>query len=235
MAPALLAPDLPSYLKYALHASVKDSPTEDVAYAAICEFLFLHKTPPERFTIFPQLLLKWKPDTPKDARAEIPDLGLGNFSMPTTPHVSLRLGVEVKRCMDLMRSLPECSDLEDVLDVRRAFHKLYFQGEDQAKAAVKGKLVPTLDGVPWLLFIGPYWTTVKYGPFTPAQLTARTHKPSPSGDYMATIEAQRQLEQAPARRPLHLLGTAISAAQLESIIAMTDAQVQELRHAAANY
>jgi len=235
MAPATLALGIPSYLKYVLHSSVKDSPTEDVAYATICEFLFLHKNPSERFTIFPQLFLKWKPDMPKDTRAEIPDLGLGNFSLTTTPHIILRLGVEVKRCLDIMKGLPQCSDLEDALDVRRAFHKVYFQGEDQAKAAVKGKLVPALEGVTWLLFIGPYWTSVTYGPFSPAQLTTRTHKPSPSGDFMATIEARRKLEQVPAKRPLYLLGTAISASQLESVIAMTDERVKNLQHAAANH
>ena len=89
MAPAILALGIPSYLKYVLHASVKDSPTEDVAYTTICEFLFPHKNPPECFTIFPQLFLKWKPDVPKDTRAEIPDLVLGNFSLTTTHHIAV--------------------------------------------------------------------------------------------------------------------------------------------------
>jgi hypothetical protein len=93
---------------------------------------------------------------PRDTHVEILDLGLGNFSLTTTPHIILQLGVEVKHCLDLMKGSPQYSDLEDVLDVRRAFHKVYFQEEDQAKAAVKGKLVPTLEGVPWLLFIRPY-------------------------------------------------------------------------------
>jgi hypothetical protein len=52
MAPATLALGIPSYLKYVLHSSVKDNPTEDIAYAAICEFLLLHKNPPECFMIF---------------------------------------------------------------------------------------------------------------------------------------------------------------------------------------
>lgn len=100
---------------------------------------------------------------------------------------------------------------------------------------MKGKLVPTLKGVPWLLFIRPYWTSVTYGPFSQAQLTTRTHKPSPSGDFMATIEAQRKLERAPVKRSLYLLGTAISTSQLESVIAMTDEHVQDLQYAAANH
>ena len=141
----------------------------------------------------------------------------------------------MKRCLGLMEGLPQCSDLEDVLDVRRAFHTVYFQGEDQAKAAVKGKLVPALEGVPWLLFIGPYWTSVTYGPFSPAQLTTCTHKPSPSGDFVATLKTRRKLDQVPAKRPLYLLGPAISAFQLESIIAMTDERVQDLQCAAANH
>jgi hypothetical protein len=103
-----------------------------------------------------------------------------------------------------MEGLPQCSNLEDDEDVRGAFHKVYFQGEDQAKAAVKGKLVPALEGVPWLLFIGPYWTSVTYGPFSPAQLTTRTLKPLPSGDFMATTESRRRLGQAPVKLLLYL-------------------------------
>ena len=141
----------------------------------------------------------------------------------------------MKRCLGLMEGLPQCCDLEDILDVRRAFHTVYFQGGDQAKAAVKGKLVPALEGVPWLLFIRPYWTSVTYGPFSPAQLTTHTHKPSPSGDFVATLETRRKLDQVPAKRPLYLLGTAISAFQLESIIAMTDEHVQDLQCAAVNH
>ena len=112
---------------------------------------------------------------------------------------------------------------------------MYFQGEDQAKAAVKGKLVPALEGMTWLLFFGPYWTLVTYGPFSPAQLTTRTHKPSPSGYFMATIKARRKLEQVHTKRRLYLLGTAISASQLESVVAMTDERVKNLQHAAANH
>jgi hypothetical protein len=52
---------------------------------------------------------------------------------------------------------------------------------------------------------------------------------------MATIEAQQKLEQAPTKHPLYLLGTAISASQLESIITMTNEHVQDLQHTAANH
>ena len=102
---------------------------------------------------------------------------------------------------------------------------MYFQGEDQAKAAVKGKLVPALEGMTWSLFIRPYWTLVTYGPFSPAQLTTCTDKPSPSGYFIATIEARQKLEQVPTKYHLYLLGTAISASQLESVLTMTNGRV----------
>ena len=53
------------------------------------------------------------------------------------------------------------------------FRDLYYQGEDQAKAAIKGG--KTFSSIPYLLFIGPYWTNITYGPFNSAQLDIRTH------------------------------------------------------------
>jgi hypothetical protein len=226
--------DTQPYLKYLLHASVKDTPTEDIAYAVICEFLLQHKNPVDRFIIFPQIFLRWKPDHPGDTRAEIPDFGLGNFSIHA-PHIKLRSGIEVKRCVDVMEALPESSALQTNVDIMSAFHEVFFQGEDQAKAAVKGQHFSETEKVPWLLFIGPYWTPVRYGPFSPAQLTTRTHKPSDSADFMAALISAKQLASTPSARSLYLLGTAESAMQLEKHISSTDFAAQHLRDAAAGY
>jgi hypothetical protein len=100
---------------------------------------------------------------------------------------------------------------------------------------VKGGRISETEQVPWLLFIGPYWTPVQYGPFSPAQLTVRTHKPSDSGDFMATLYAAKSLGSTLILRPLYLLGTAASDTQLENVIASTDAGAQAMRDAAANY
>ena len=230
--PAVL--DTQPYLKYLLHASVKDTPTEDVTYGVICEFLLQHKNPSDRFIIFPQMFLRWKPDNPEDTRAEIPDFGLGNFSLHA-PHIKFRLGIEVKRCINAMEALPDSLALQSNVDIMSAFHEVFFQGEDQAKAAVKGHHFSETGTAPWLLFIGPYWTPVQYGPFSPAQLTTRTHKPSDSADFMATLVAEKKRASTPVVRPLYLLGTAESAMQLEQFIASTDSSVQHLRVAAAGY
>ena len=50
----------------------------------------------------------------------------------------MHLGVESKTILDVMKNLPEPIDIQDRGDVMNAFHSLFYQGEDQAKAAIKG-------------------------------------------------------------------------------------------------
>ena len=172
------------YLTNISRKAVDNDPKEDLAYAAFVEFLGQHKTPSERFVIFSQMSLKWKPYIKEDRRLEIPDLGVGNFTtVGATPPFKLRFGVEAKRAIAEMEGLPPASSLIDIDEVRVAFHRLYFQAQDQAKAAIKGQY-PLLGGtVQWILLIGPYWVPVMFGPFTEAELTVRAHKKeSPSGD-----------------------------------------------------
>lgn len=85
-----------------------------------------------------------------------------------------------------MKELPPPSSIIDSDQVRAAFHTLYFQAQDQAKAASKGQY-PILGGtVQWILLIGPYWVPVVFGPSAEAGLTVRGHKKeSPSGDWLA--------------------------------------------------
>jgi len=90
-------------------------------------------------------------------------------------------------------------------NVMAAFHALFYQGEDQAKAAIKG-MQTFSNTIPFLLFVGPYWASVQYGPFTPAQLSVRTHKPSDSSDFKEAVKAARRLSEIPTQRHIYLLG-----------------------------
>ncbi|KIM58462.1 hypothetical protein SCLCIDRAFT_1088969 [Scleroderma citrinum Foug A] len=223
------------HLKHLLHASASgDLPKEDIIYALICEFLLQHKVPHDRFLLFPQISLRWKPNQPSDLRAEIADFGIGNVSLQK-PYFKLRVGAEAKRSVhEVMRTLPPPSTIEDNEDVKAAFHLAFFQGEDQAKAVIKGGVAHSA-AIQYLIFIGPYWTPVTYGPFTPIQLEIRTHKPSDSGDFVESLRAARRLARTPARRTLYLLGTQESEVQLEYIFSTTDAAAEPLRNEAKAY
>jgi hypothetical protein len=223
------------YLKHLLHASVQSrEPKEDIIYPVICEFILQHKTPEDRFIIYPQISLRWKPNNPQDTRAEVPDIGVGNFSL-SPPYFMLRIGAEAKRCLpDIMRDLPDPATIEHDRFVMAAFHALYFQGEDQAKAAIKGCHTFSKT-IKYLLFVGPYWTLAEYGPFTSIQLEIRTHKPSGSSDFKESSRAIRRLNLPAVHRTLHLLGTIASTEQLESILASTDEDAAPLRAAASAF
>ena len=117
--------------------------------------------------------------------------------------------------------------------MRVAFHSLYFQAQDQAKAAgIKGQyplLGVQYSGI-WILLIGPYWVPVIFGPFTEDELTVRAHKKeSPSGDWLAQVILNQ--ERDGSSRPLTELNFFCdnnSFTQLEQIISATDALTQPL-------
>jgi hypothetical protein len=131
-----------------------------------------------------------------------------------------------------MSSLPRPEDIEANDEVKAAFGTLYFQGEDQAKAAIKNN-VTFSNPVSWLLFVGPYWTPVQYGPFTKGQLSVRTLKPANSDSWKESHNATRRLAAPKVQHRLFLLGTADSKAELEKVIAATDGIAQPLRDEAA--
>lgn len=217
------------YLRNISRKAVDDNPKEDVAYAVFVEFLGQHKTPAERFVIYSRLSLKWKPDIKEDRRLEIPDLGVGNFTtVGVTPPFKLRFGVEAKRAIEEMKGLPPASSIINIDEVRAAFHTLYFQAQDQAKAAIKGQY-PLLGGtVQWILLIGPYWVPVEFGPFTEAELTVRAHKKeSPSGDWLVQAIINKQKDGPPhSLAELNLLCENSSFTRLEQIISGTDVHAQ---------
>jgi len=227
---------VPRYLQHLLECSmVPTNPSEDITYPVISEFLLQHKLfSASRFTIYPQLRLLWKPERQSDQRSEVPDMGLVNFRL--APPFLFRVGVESKRVdWELMRTLPAPDTLENNENLMDRFHFLSLQAEDQAKAVVKNGHVPYNCTVPYLLFIGPYWTHQIFGPFNEAQLTVRNHKPSDSGDFYETLKAARRAEKQPTRRKLFLLGTVESALELEDIITSTDVFASATQQEAEQY
>ncbi len=59
-------------------------------YPVITEFLGECKVPRERFLVYPQLALPWKPDEPEDRHEEIPDFAVGNFDFANAPGTPLQ-------------------------------------------------------------------------------------------------------------------------------------------------
>ena len=89
---------------------------------------------------------------------EVPDFGLGNFTLlNSSSNFKLRCGVEAKRAMNIMTSLPPASSIMHIQDVEPLFHILSFQAENQARAAYKnGYPLSDNGGIQWILLVGPY-------------------------------------------------------------------------------
>lgn len=212
---------IPVGLQLLVDCSVENhNALEDITYPVITEFLLVHKNPSHRFSLYSQMTLRWNPDRVYDYRSEVPDIGLVNFRR-NRPFI-LRLGVESKRMTSKMSKLPPTHIMERDEEVRDALHTAYYQAEDQAKAAVRGGHASRQRPMDHFLFVGPYWTHVTVGPFSEAQMTVRTHKPSDSGDFLETIRAKKRLNAPPPQRELFLLVTVQSAIKMECIIASTD-------------
>ncbi|ETW74866.1 hypothetical protein HETIRDRAFT_241971, partial [Heterobasidion irregulare TC 32-1] len=203
------------------------NPKEDITYATISEFLRLHDEPLGRFIQMPQPKLRWNHTSTCNRREEIPDFVLFNMSL-ISPHIRLRAGIETKRLLPTMKNLPTSLSLEENVGVMGLLHLMYYQGEDQAKAAVRSEYVSDNVPIPWLLFIGPYWTPVLYGPFTPQELSVRVHKHHPSADFQDSVNAMNKLLGKPQVRPLFLLGTIAARNRLEQFIQETDVLAQPL-------
>lgn len=220
----------PTYWRNVALRSVVNSPREDIVYAVFMECLARLKDPQERFVIYPQLSLKWKPSAEDDKRAEVPDVGVGNFNLPgASPAFKLRFGVEAKRSMETMQSLPPPSTILAQRDVIATFNKLLFQAKNQAKAAIKNGYPITNDTVDWILLVGPYWRICTFGPFTEAELEVQAHKPSPSADWLETLKEKRRTEAPPlALHELFLLSEEASFTRLVALLALTQPHAQPL-------
>jgi hypothetical protein len=208
-----------TYLLEMVQNSVLGTPTEHDAYGVITEAFILHKQPRNRYTIFPQLFIPWNPTKAVDKRGSLPDFGLGRY-FPDPPHVRLQGGVEVKKARAFMRQLPPPQFLSEHEDVKNMLHQCRFQANDQAKAAVKGSLLPNKPLL-WLMFVGPYFTILELGPFTEAQLKTRSHRPNHSGDFVESVVISAEKDSEPIAHDLYLLGTPDGATKLEYFITTT--------------
>lgn len=118
-----------------------------------------------------------------------------------------------------MLALPTPEAIEDEPFVKVAFQDAYLQGEDQAKALIKnGYHTDPCNTLPYLLFVGPYWAPVIYGPFSEDELSVRTNI-SESADWKAS---RRFMVQEPPKRSVYVLGTKRSRARLAKLFSETD-------------
>ena len=200
---------------------------ENLVYAVVSEFWTRHKQPPFRFIIYPQMMLKWKPAIAEDPRREVCDFGIVNL---TYESFKIRCGVEVKRATPIMQQMPDPKYIIDKREVRTAFSGAKRQAIDQAKAAFKNSACfNPKQPIWWMLVVGPYWTPVQLGPFSEAELTVRTHKKSPSEDFMARVKLTMHEEQPPPPLDeLYCFATQESHDRIEQILRETDAVGQHL-------
>lgn len=208
-----------AYLFQMVQKSVMGTPSEFDTYGVITEAFILHKQPRDRYTIFPQLFIPWKPGAVADSRGALPDFGLGCY-YDVPPYIRLQGGIEVKKVTRSMIELLHPSIMAEDASIKNTLHVSQFQAIDQAKAAVKGGLLPNKKLL-WLMFVGPYFTMLEVGPFSNAQLITRGHKPNPSGDFGASLAVALQKAAQPTVRDLYLLGTPDAGVQLEFFINST--------------
>ena len=110
---------------------------EDALYAIFNEFATLHLQR-RCFVIYPQMNLKWKPQDAQDRRAEVPDFGLGNFILPgSLPSFKLRCGVEAKRAINIMASLPPANSIMRSYDVASLLHSSLFRLRIKPKQPIR--------------------------------------------------------------------------------------------------
>ena len=223
----------PVYERNLVRVAVAGLSDEATIYGVFTEFVMYHNPQSQRFILSPQLNLKWNPDDEvdgqivhnNDQRAEIPDFGIGHFTLPgLNPPFKLRCGVEAKRATEEMALLPAPDSLINNPKVIWAFHSLYYQAMDQAKAAYKNNYplrADARDGVYWILLVGPYWTVEKFGPFTRGELGVRAKKKSDSGDYEETTKLWNEMAKTRQLSKLYILNSDESSRRLEEIFNST--------------
>lgn len=219
-----MMPPTPAYWWNIALKAVVGTPCEDIMYAVFTEFLMAHKDLQEHFVIYPQLSLKWKLDDPQDKRSEVPDVGVGNFTLPgTVPTFMLHFGVEAKRAVQAMHLLPPAQSLCEDREVLLTFHRLFYQAKNQAKAAIKNQYPINGNTVDWILLVGPYWRVCMFRPFLEAELTVHGHKHTESADFIETLEEQARMATPPlALLNLFLLSTTKSRDCLQALLVLTD-------------
>ena len=107
--------------------TVLGTPTEFDAYAVITEAFILHKQPRDRYTIFPQLFIPWKP---ADVAEEHSLISLGRYyNVP--PYIRLQGSMEVKKATQSMiklspPSIIAASEDEDIKNTSSTLHVCQF-------------------------------------------------------------------------------------------------------------
>ena len=211
---------------YRRGSAIEDStPVLDFTCTVIYEFLLQYKSS-GRFMLYPRVSVRWILDGPKDTRGVICDMALVNIS-PRLPGFIMRVGVRFQKIVGAMKNLPEPMAIEGHEDVLAVLQTLFYQAEEQAKTAIKGGRT-LAQSIPYLLFVGPYFAPVVFGPFTAQQLDVCAHKLSDKADYREAMKAKVRLALPPIQRKLYLLGTNDAAMQLNNIISSTDALAQPL-------
>jgi len=203
--------------RLALLSVMSLNPDQYDASAIIMEAFIFHKQPRERYIIFPQRYLQWKPDEPKNRRgASMPDYVLSRV-IDRRPWIQLQGGAEVRKAKALMKGLPPPDIVSLDQDVQNTLYDTRFQARDQAVGEIKEGRLPNRR-LKWLIFVGPYFTEIEFGPFSEAELETRTHKPKFSGDYVELLIGKVEKQAPPVHLPLYLLGTDEGAAKLENYL-----------------
>lgn len=207
-------------------ASTFPNTVEYDVYGVITEAFILHKRPIDRYTIFPQLRLYWDlTDSDKllhFRRSAMPDYCLGKYSLTVgTPHIRIQGGVEVKRHLETVVWEENPPRVIRDSKLSSAVHQARYQAQDQAKTVVKNKLIKSgEEHLTWLIFIGPYFTSIDFGPFNTDQLDTRSHKANDSGDFHETALTAYGKSKIP-NYPMYRLGTREAERQLERFITST--------------
>ena len=82
-----------------------------------------------------------------------------------------------------MHQLPSANIVSNDSVVQRKLHQTFLQAQDQAKAAIKGQLLPNGKKLLWIIiFISPYFTHLTFDPFTEEELITHGHKSTDSGE-----------------------------------------------------
>ncbi|KAK2467348.1 hypothetical protein APHAL10511_000583 [Amanita phalloides] len=194
------------------------NPSEYDIYGVLTEAFIFHKRPYDRYTIFPQFYLHWKPNNPTDRRGSIPDFVLGHY-IERAPWIRLIGGAEVKRAAPLvMKGLPAADTVSYNSGVQDIIADARFQARDQIVSAIKEGRLPSGQRIKWLIFVGPYFAEVEFGPFTDLELRTRAHKPNISGDLVELMITRIEKLAEPVCIPLYLLGTKEAEEKLENYI-----------------
>ncbi|KAF8984615.1 hypothetical protein BDQ17DRAFT_1498769 [Cyathus striatus] len=188
-------------------------------YGLILEAILLHKVPQTRFTIFPQLYLHWHEGATSRA-GDIPDFGIGRYA-EGTPHIKLYGGIEIKSGTPGMELLPPPDQVLTQFGVREKLYFLLSQAEDQAKAAVKQNMLPKFHQSHWLLFVGPYFASVSFGPFDEDELITRATVENDSGDYGVFVRMMKRREVQVDTISLFRIGTDEAVETIEEFLSDT--------------